>query len=391
MKNTSFCLLVLHFLSCDWPFDTEDTGRSIFGLKVSFEAERIVDSAAVELTWDPVSVEHFSHYRIERKVSSDIGWVLVNEIDNVLEVSYKDYIKDDEDLDYRVGIMDNNNNVLWATGSVSVPQTTKLYVPDEWLSPAQAFQSPLIDDGDSILVNAGEYVDTLSMVGKSVYVSSVSSSDQAVLLSRVVINTGTLKGFIIRDAVSSYQNGGGIYISGNGRVLNCIIRDNYSGRNAGGVYLREQAELYNSIVFNNASSYGSMNLYAEKASKRVINNTFVLIGDSEYGKNVTVSELQPGFEFLNNIIFGAETFSAVSADSAGITIDYCRMDRISISGDSIITADPEFVRLDELNPDFQLAPGSPCVHAGHPDTQYNNVDGTRNSMGAYGGPGGEDN
>ena len=134
-----------------------------------------------------------------------------------------------------------------------------------------------------------------------------------------------------------------------------------------------------------------MNLYAEKASKRVINNTFVLIGDSEYGKNVTVSELQPGFEFLNNIIFGAETFSAVSADSAGITIDYCRMDRISISGDSIITADPEFVRLDELNPDFQLAPGSPCVHAGHPDTQYNNVDGTRNSMGAYGGPGGEDN
>jgi len=36
--------------------------------------------------------------------------------------------------------------------------------------------------------------------------------------------------------------------------------------------------------------------------------------------------------------------------------------------------------------DYRLAEGSPCIDTGHPGTQYNDPDGTRNDMGAYGGP-----
>ena len=36
--------------------------------------------------------------------------------------------------------------------------------------------------------------------------------------------------------------------------------------------------------------------------------------------------------------------------------------------------------------DFRLQPGSPCLDAGDPDPRYDDVDGTRNAMGAYGGP-----
>ncbi|MBL0062307.1 MAG: hypothetical protein IPP40_12685 [bacterium] len=45
-----------------------------------------------------------------------------------------------------------------------------------------------------------------------------------------------------------------------------------------------------------------------------------------------------------------------------------------------------------LNPFFgRILPssaGSPCVNGGHPDVQYNDLDGSRNDMGAWGGPGG---
>jgi parallel beta-helix repeat protein len=39
-------------------------------------------------------------------------------------------------------------------------------------------------------------------------------------------------------------------------------------------------------------------------------------------------------------------------------------------------------------PDFRLSSGSPCIDAGNPDPAYNDADGSRNDMGAYGGPGG---
>jgi len=46
-----------------------------------------------------------------------------------------------------------------------------------------------------------------------------------------------------------------------------------------------------------------------------------------------------------------------------------------------ISADPCFA-----DSKYRLAPGSPCIDTGHPGPQYNDPDGTRNDMGAYGGP-----
>jgi len=49
-----------------------------------------------------------------------------------------------------------------------------------------------------------------------------------------------------------------------------------------------------------------------------------------------------------------------------------------------ISEDPLF-RAEERE-DFRLSPGSPCIDAGDPDPQYNDPDGSRNDIGAYGGP-----
>ena len=50
-------------------------------------------------------------------------------------------------------------------------------------------------------------------------------------------------------------------------------------------------------------------------------------------------------------------------------------------GTGEISADPRFA--DAV---YRLAEGSPCIDTGHPGAQYNDPDGTRNDMGAYGGP-----
>ena len=45
-------------------------------------------------------------------------------------------------------------------------------------------------------------------------------------------------------------------------------------------------------------------------------------------------------------------------------------------------SDPRFVSPN----DFRFRPDSPCINAGNLDSDFNNPDGSRNTMGAYGGP-----
>ena len=55
-------------------------------------------------------------------------------------------------------------------------------------------------------------------------------------------------------------------------------------------------------------------------------------------------------------------------------------------GTDNINSDPSFV--DPDNSDFHLNVTSPSIDTGNPTTEYNDTDGSRNNMGAYGGPGG---
>lgn len=41
------------------------------------------------------------------------------------------------------------------------------------------------------------------------------------------------------------------------------------------------------------------------------------------------------------------------------------------------------------NDDYHLQEDSPCRNAGNPDAEYNDADGARNDIGAYGGPEGD--
>jgi len=60
-------------------------------------------------------------------------------------------------------------------------------------------------------------------------------------------------------------------------------------------------------------------------------------------------------------------------------------------GPGNIGGDPRFVEFNTSDPpdslDFHLLSISPCINTGNPDAQYNDLDGSRNDMGVYGGVG----
>ncbi|MDP7610025.1 MAG: hypothetical protein QF814_09940 [Candidatus Marinimicrobia bacterium] len=377
-------------MSCN-SFNTENEKGALFSLTINHDITRITDSAFVYLNWDEISVLGFKRWVIERKKVEGSHWFKAGEINNRLMTKFRDVIFDDENLLYRVAIEDTSGNMKWAEGIIEIPNTKYLMVPEEQRTPKIAYESPLIDEGDSILVGPGEYHDALKMVGKNVLIESMEGFEKTILAHRVEMNDGTLKGFSIIDGVGAGKdNGGGIYAVGNATIRNCYVGQNKTGNHGGGIFLKDKASLFNSILYDNHSDVSNHNLFISNATGQVINNTFVLT-DGVEGNNVTAYNLKSGFVFLNNIMLYGTTFAldTTITSHSSVIIDYSRMDSVSISGPNLIMDDPKLIRLDLTPSAFFLAKDSPCIHAGHPDDQYNNIDGLRNTMGATGGPEGK--
>ena len=64
------------------------------------------------------------------------------------------------------------------------------------------------------------------------------------------------------------------------------------------------------------------------------------------------------------------------------TTSACSGTSYDSTGDNL-TVDPELV--DAEGGDYHLSPGSPLEDAGYDDSDYDDIDGSRNDIGAYGG------
>ncbi len=391
MQKSPFIILcIIGMTGCN-SFLSENEKGETFSLRIKHDITRITDSAFVDLNWDEISVLGFKRWLIEQKKVEEDYWFKVGEINNRLTTKFRDVIFDDENLLYRVAIEDTNGNMKWAEATIEIPKTKYLLVPGDQRTPKIAYESPLIDEGDSIFVSPGKYYDGLKMMSKDVVIESKEGYEKTFIFHRVEMNKGTLKGFSISDGQGAdKENGGGINAIGEAVIKNCTIWNNQTGQHGGGVFLKDKASLYNSILYSNQSSVLNHNLYISNSSGKIINNTFVL-GESTVGNNVTAFNLKSGFIFLNNIILHGTTFNldTLTAHHGSVIINYSRMDSVLISGNNLIMGDPKLIQLDKTPPEFILAEDSPCINAGHPDEIYNNLDGSRNTMGATGGPGGK--
>ena len=390
MRFLALYVLVFLVYACEWPFDTDATDSgSLFELTIEHSITRLVDSSGVKLTWSEIIVENFSKVTVERRSFADTGWTLRAILSNPLITTYTDMVNDDADFRYRVTLSDIQGNEKWAEGETTIPKTTSLYIPDDYDSIQAAFQSPVIDDGDSILVSPGTYQGTLAILGKNVLIRASDGHEVTTIIASdsnrcLNINNGVLEGFRLEGGtggIGVYTPGGGVYATGSAVLRNNFIVDNEAPGEGGGLYLTGDASLYNNIVFHNVSDNVG-GIFISNATGEVINNT--IVGDTSGGVAITNSSVT----FLNNIIAQHSGFDLLVAEDALTSIvAYCRFKEASPADtNGNIPSDPLF--FEAATEDFHLLPGSPCIDAGYPGDEYRDNDGSQNDMGAYGGPNG---
>ena len=225
--------------------------------------------------------------------------------------------------------------------------------------------------------------------------------------------------------ITTSYGGGMCFLDSASLVTDSIVRENYADQ-GGGVYADETSSLDfqaswilgNSAAdgggfqvdggaitmtnvassFNDASSTAGGMLIADGTAS-LVNTAFA--GDSGTSGGGLMTSGASALSLANSIVYGTLTgagihiggsssFTGSYNDVYGNAVsNYAGIVDPSGTGGNIST-DPLFVafsadgNLD--NDDFHLTSSSPCVDAGDPATGYDDADGTRNDMGAYGGP-----
>ncbi len=188
---------------------------------------------------------------------------------------------------------------------------------------------------------------------------------------------------------SSTAKGAAIDVQSSDDVIieNNIIANNQSSTNTGGIRcVASSPQIMNNVIVNNTGNYGSL-VFQMDSDVNLINNTIANNSSSIseifiFNSDITVMNdiLITDATVFNNI--GGSTDVTYSCISGGYT------------GTGNIDADPLFVNpsggngtgYNGLIASWWLQDTSPCIDTGNPDPAYNDPDGSRNDMGAYGGP-----
>jgi PKD repeat protein len=193
-----------------------------------------------------------------------------------------------------------------------------------------------------------------------------------------------------------YEN----YSSANGAAINVeasdnvVIKMNFITNNesqtlTGGIScIGAIPVIENNIIVNNTGNYAALSL--KNGSDVALINNVIAHNESAGGYHIFVFNSQ--ISIMNSIIKeDGDIFFAPFGDP---TIEYTCITG-GFAGTGNIDADPMFenptagngMAFNGLDAAWTLAAGSPCIDAGNPDPMYNDLDGSRNDMGAFGGAG----
>ena len=219
-------------------------------------------------------------------------------------------------------------------------------------------------DGDDVLVNPGIYRESIIIRNKEIRILGSGPAATAIYSSTYYgINFGddskgsSIVGFSITSAggtaVAVEQNAfpgiSNCVLSGGGMGVQCV---SYNG-----------ASVSNCVIIG----CGGNAIHFEGATGLAVTNC-IIIGNGGYGIfNGSGWYITSSYNnFWNN-----------GQGNYGGQID------VIVIGSGNIEKDPQFV---DPGVDFHLQEGSPCIDAGKPGFASLDPDGTRNDMGAYGGP-----
>jgi len=259
------------------------------------------------------------------------------------------------------------------------------------------------ESGDTVKVDAGAYIEKITMKEGVDLIGSGAEYTSIYYATSDYVITGasncTLKGFTI----SSGKTGSGINCA-NISLMN--ISCNIIKNNEYGIFSNSCSSLTicnNKIIdcwHDGFRSSNSTNLCIRNNIILTIGSIGISCGNSIISNN-TINQCSTGFYsgsnniLSNNIITNCSNGIVVNYTSTNPALFYNNLWNNDTNyysnlskGPYDISVDPLFI--DSNNGDFHLISNSPCRDAGSPEVSFNDPDGTRNDMGAYGGPGAAD-
>jgi len=177
------------------------------------------------------------------------------------------------------------------------------------------------------------------------------------------------------------RGGGGLAVrTGNIEVANSVIFENETSASGGGVLAVDTGQSFvvvNSTLAGNSASYGGASVHAGSGGDLLVTNSIAAFG-SVLGGVAEIDADDP-----------ADIPTVTYCDVYGDGAPYGPLltDLTGTSGN--ISVDPLFVDFNDdgvYDDDLEPITGSPCEDAGNPFVDYEDWDGSRNDMGAYGGP-----
>ncbi|MBK7091280.1 MAG: right-handed parallel beta-helix repeat-containing protein [bacterium] len=193
-------------------------------------------------------------------------------------------------------------------------------------------------------------------------------------------NRGTLHGGGIRVASWSPMLIAGNTITGNTATYG-------AGINALGA---RYATVRNNILVDNHALSGGGGIYLanpDAFSNLVHDNTIVNCSSGNNTGGGICFAAADGDTAYNNIVVSCQGNGLWAATSVNCYFDYnCLFNNSPgdysgvIYGPNAVYADPQFVGGDPFS--YELMPSSPCIDAGNPETRFNDLDGSRNDIGA---------
>ncbi|MCB9777273.1 MAG: hypothetical protein H6742_01750 [Alphaproteobacteria bacterium] len=183
------------------------------------------------------------------------------------------------------------------------------------------------------------------------------------------------------DQGAFYMNratdGGAIQVDGGSvTLINVLTAGNEADDDGGGVLIVDGSLSATNVTLAYETASTGAGIYASGSSSATVLNSIVANASSQ---GVLIDS---GASYLGSY---SNVYGSGSLNYAGTT------DPTGVSGN--ISSNPLFTDIsldgDYTNDDYTLRSTSPSVDAGNPSSAYDDADGTRNDMGAYGGPDGD--
>ena len=167
------------------------------------------------------------------------------------------------------------------------------------------------------------------------------------------------------------SDGGGLATQGTLELTNVIVAGNSGDTDGGGLYIEGGTSTWwNVTAVGNEAPSGAGVAVIDGGTFYLYSST---ISDSNVGEGV-YAESASTFSATYSNLYGNDTADSTSSTTTGN-----------------ITVDPGFTDWTDDgtdNDDLSLAARSALIDAGNPSSSYYDADGSRNDIGAYGGPGG---